>query len=404
MKSFKNFINEETMPYAVTGKGIIDINDSAVRDGLNGQISGITNGKFLTPYIALERVSKALANFHIFLPKYTFMEGDSGSAVFDCNQFGLKMGQTDDGQVVTANDNKLFVFFEYRMSDCGMFDVFCEIVDETDLDEILADLEAELNDEGTEEEELDEEVELAGPETGSRKTPGSNEAPMITGITIPNELVSKNRAKMKAKLEKRSLDEEDMVKGPAPKSDDPMVKNLPTLREPGMDADRSAKLAQATQSKSVAGGPVTGADKQAAAQLEERRINEISDRLKARYTKKAESDKKSAERQADFSDGEAKDSGNSPERKKAFGKESEWLKSIVTKRAKGIAMAKKKMDEEAINELSPELVGKVANKRFRQETGLDKAPKKAQTTTAAKTLARAAKKKCLGSNVGVLKP
>jgi hypothetical protein len=227
---------------------------------------------------------------------------------------------------------------------------------------------------------------------------------MITGITIPNELVSKNRAKMKAKLEKRSLDEEDMVKGPAPKSDDPMVKNLPTLREPGMDADRSAKLAQATQSKSVAGGPVTGADKQAAAQLEERRINEISDRLKARYTKKAESDKKSAERQADFSDGEAKDSGNSPERKKAFGKESEWLKSIVTKRAKGIAMAKKKMDEEAINELSPELVGKVANKRFRQETGLDKAPKKAQTTTAAKTLARAAKKKCLGSNVGVLKP
>ena len=111
----------------------------------------------------------------------------------------------------------------------------------------------------------------------------------------------------------------------------------------------------------------------------------------------------SAERQARFSDAEAKDSGNSPERKKAFGKESEWLKGIATKRAKGIAMAKKKMEEETINELSPELVGKVANKRFRQEAGLDKPSKKGQTTAAAKTLARAAKKKWLGSNVGVLK-
>ena len=71
MKSFKQFLNEETMPYAGTAKGIINIENSSVRDGLNSQLAGVTTGKFVTPYIALERVSKALANFHIFIPRFT---------------------------------------------------------------------------------------------------------------------------------------------------------------------------------------------------------------------------------------------------------------------------------------------------------------------------------------------
>ena len=46
------------------------------------------------------------------------------------------------------------------------------------------------------------------------------------------------------------------------------------------------------------------------------------------------------------------------------------------------------------------MVGKVANKRFRQETGLDKPSKKAQTSAAAKTLGTATKKAWLKSKVG----
>jgi hypothetical protein len=56
-----------------------------------------------------------------------------------------------------------------------MFDVFCEVVNEEELDELLADVEAELNDDTEESEELDEAV-LSGAETGPRKTPGSHEA------------------------------------------------------------------------------------------------------------------------------------------------------------------------------------------------------------------------------------
>jgi hypothetical protein len=197
----------------------------------------MTNSKFVTPYIALERVAKTLANFHIFMPAQSFLEGDSGTVIVPIEQYGIKVGMSNastfvkkgevgkdftHGPHVEGEDNELSdnsvniskytVFFEYRMSDCGMFMVFCEVVDEEELDEILADLEDELNDDAEE------------------------------------------------------------------------------------------------------------------------------------------------------------------------------------------------LEEEAINELSPELVGKVSKERFKQETGLSPKPKKAQTTAAAKTLARAAKKKWLGSNVGVLKP
>ena len=156
MKSFKQFVNEENMPYAGTSNGVIDVRDSAVRDNINKLLAGATNGKFLTPYIAFERVCKALANFHIFPPRTTFFEGDSGAVNFAINQFGFKMGMTDDGRVVTAEEDPHHIYFEYRMSDCGMFEIFCEIVDQSELEEILDDLEDEMSGETENIEELDE--------------------------------------------------------------------------------------------------------------------------------------------------------------------------------------------------------------------------------------------------------
>lgn len=154
MKSFKEYINEETMPFAQTDKGFIGVEDSAVRDNINSLLSSATAKSFVTPYIALERVAKVLANFHIFLPKYTFMEGDSGTTVFPVNQFGEKIGATEDGRVVTAPESEYFIFFEYQLNDEGMFEIFTSIVDQDELDEIMADIEDEEEDD--EEKDLDE--------------------------------------------------------------------------------------------------------------------------------------------------------------------------------------------------------------------------------------------------------
>lgn len=244
MKSFKQFVKEETMPYAGTKSGVIDIRDSAVRDGLNQQLAGVTAGKFVTPYIAFERVCKALANFHIFPPRTTFLEGDSGAVNFRVDQFGAKFGQTDDGRIVANPEIPFHLYFEYRQSDCGMFMIFCEVVDQDELDEIMDDLEAEMNEDDVEDEredKLEEEMQPALPETGSKLTPGSNQQVITTGVTIPRELEGQNRDKMKSKLERKALTDN----GSEPLEED----NIPYIADPESSSTAqykpAAKLAEA---------------------------------------------------------------------------------------------------------------------------------------------------------------
>lgn len=163
MKTFRRIVKEEVNLSANVEGNRIDIEDSSVRDQVNSYLNGVTAGCFLTPYIALERVTKVLANYHIFLPRYSFMSGDSGAAVFPVNQFGTRIGMRNDGQVVTKHPSSFHVYFEYRTNDEGKYDVFCEIVDDEDLKQLMSDVNDEL-----------EEAVLAGPETGPRKKPGAD--------------------------------------------------------------------------------------------------------------------------------------------------------------------------------------------------------------------------------------
>jgi hypothetical protein len=200
MKTFKRYIKEENAPRFGTSSGITDVNDGAVRDNINTILTMTTARKYITPYLALERVKKALANFHIFLPNYSFLEGDSGMAVFDVKQFGDKMGMTDDGQFIKEVPPIYHVYFEYQLSDCGMFEAFCEVVSKAELDEILKDVEDEMNE--AESEELEEEAHTAEPETGERKTPGSNQEP-FEKASAPKPIKKRTDAEM----EKKKLDE-----------------------------------------------------------------------------------------------------------------------------------------------------------------------------------------------------
>lgn len=156
MKTFKQYMKEETMPFAGTARGAMSIDDSATRDFLNSLIASSTNEKFLTPYIGLERVRKALATHHIFIPGGQFLEGDTGVLTYPVSQYGDKFGMTNSGEVITSEPSPYTVFFEYRMTDNGMFDVFSEVVDQDDLEELLSDVEEEMNDEESEDDESDD--------------------------------------------------------------------------------------------------------------------------------------------------------------------------------------------------------------------------------------------------------
>lgn len=176
-------------------RGVIDVSDHAVIDNINTLLSGALGQCFITPYIALEKVRKVLAYYHIFLPKTTFLEGDRGVEVFKVNQFGEVTGMRNNGEVVTREDGQENLYFEYKMNDRGMFDIFCEIVTDEELDDLIDNVEDEINDEDVvddRDDKLDEEVELAGPETGPKPYPGG---PQI-GMAIFSAIMNKKKTQM----------------------------------------------------------------------------------------------------------------------------------------------------------------------------------------------------------------
>jgi hypothetical protein len=146
MKKFKEFLSEEMMPFAQTEKGFVGVDNGPVRDNINIHLASVTARPHATPYHALEMVRKVLAPFSIFPPQTNFLDGDSGHEVFPISQFGNKMGMTNDGTVVVKNYDPYYIYFEYQMNDMGSFDIFCEIVEESELQEILDDIESEMED------------------------------------------------------------------------------------------------------------------------------------------------------------------------------------------------------------------------------------------------------------------
>ena len=121
-------------------RGRIDIDLDDVRDNINTLIAGVTAKPFITPYIAFERVRKTLAYYHIHKPGVMFLSGDHGVKSFPANQFDNISGMNDQGKLVSKEDSPYSIFFEWCRNDDGMFDVFCEIVDEEDLQQLLSDV------------------------------------------------------------------------------------------------------------------------------------------------------------------------------------------------------------------------------------------------------------------------
>lgn len=153
MKKFKEYLSEEVVPQSLSNKEFIGIEDESVRDNINSLLNGVTNRPVVTPYISLERVRKVLSYYHIFLPAHQFMQGDCGNKVFNISQFGEKYGQTNDGKFVTKSDSPYSLYFEYQMNDSGLYDIYAEVVDDDELEEILSDFEDELSDDSGEEDD-----------------------------------------------------------------------------------------------------------------------------------------------------------------------------------------------------------------------------------------------------------
>jgi hypothetical protein len=145
MKTFIQFIKEGGDSKHAVGDTNVDISQQSVRDDINAVLSRVTACKYITPYNAFARITKELAYFGILLPNKLF-QGEAGNETFKVDQFGSKVGMTNDGKVVSADPSPYSIYFEYNLADCGHFDIFCELVDDAELKQIKTDVEDELED------------------------------------------------------------------------------------------------------------------------------------------------------------------------------------------------------------------------------------------------------------------
>ena len=132
-------------------KSLLSLGDDDAIGGLNALIARATKSSCTTPYVALERIQKILAQHFIFLPKHALNDGDQGNLIFHLDQFGSKLGQTDDGEINLTPESGMYFYFEYSLNENGYYEVFSEIVDEEDLEEILQDYDGDDAEEDLEE-------------------------------------------------------------------------------------------------------------------------------------------------------------------------------------------------------------------------------------------------------------
>ena len=149
MKRFTEYLNEDFDPAVFNADGGISIDDPTVIDAINSNLEMATSCSYRTPYNGLEEVTKTLAYYKIFLPKGVFLDQNHGNDVFEVSQFGEKTGMNNQGEVVTANDFPLFIYYEWSLNEKGMYDTFACLCNQDELDEILADFEAEVGDDET---------------------------------------------------------------------------------------------------------------------------------------------------------------------------------------------------------------------------------------------------------------
>ena len=110
--------------------GRIEVSDASVRVRINDALKrnlDWCDGAFVTPYVAVERVRKVLTQYHIFLPGVTFLEGNEGEHIFDVHQFGFKLGQHENGKVITKDDVEYVIEFTWRSMSSGGYHCTAEL-------------------------------------------------------------------------------------------------------------------------------------------------------------------------------------------------------------------------------------------------------------------------------------
>lgn len=94
-------------------RGLIEISKLDVRARINADLTRILALGTITPYVALDRIRRVLAYYHVFIPGVQFLEGLEGEHRFEVTQFGDKLGAADDGRIITHDEINYELVFRW---------------------------------------------------------------------------------------------------------------------------------------------------------------------------------------------------------------------------------------------------------------------------------------------------
>ena len=127
MGKFLKYLEEgERIPIMEFNADFIDLENPKTVVAINSMLAQNTNEDFLTPYIGLGRIMMILAQYGLHLPKM-FLDSEHGTEYVELLQHGKDV----------PDSIKKYLYMEYQMNQTGKFDVFCQIVDENELADIL---------------------------------------------------------------------------------------------------------------------------------------------------------------------------------------------------------------------------------------------------------------------------
>lgn len=119
-------------------KSRISIKDAEVRDSINVSLDAALKSCCITPYIGWVKASQILARHHIILPR-CILAGSKGMVNFPANQFGSIIGMDDDGKVKSNQESDISIYFEWKATDFGGFDIFCSLNTSEELEDLMND-------------------------------------------------------------------------------------------------------------------------------------------------------------------------------------------------------------------------------------------------------------------------
>ncbi len=112
-----------------------NLNNAQTRDEINNHLERKLDDKFLTPYIALERVRKVLHPYGVVIQAVAWLNGDEGEYVFPINQWGGISGL--DTNLESNPEYNVYMSWSYD-PEMGAYDLYAAIVGLDQLDNLLS--------------------------------------------------------------------------------------------------------------------------------------------------------------------------------------------------------------------------------------------------------------------------